>query len=387
MPVFKATMKSLKVVLLNISIYFVIFIVFGDMTAWGSSSSTETIFEETKLDVVIIDNDNSALSRGLTEYIDKTQDLKKAKTDDLRVINDNIRFNIYDYAIIIPSGFEEKVKNGEFKDAIEYISPGANSSEYLLTKKIDTYLNNIVIYLNSGYSKDEAVKLTNEKMLDLSNTSVTLADNKEEYHRSYFRGIFTFNGYSLLMMLAISISTCLLFMKEKDIRDRIAVSGMRFRKRNAGIIGAILLIGITLTGLTILAAVVLNRDTTYDKIALYSINTFTLMFIGLGLAYFISAITSDENIINMLSNMIVLSMCFLCGTFVDTQFMSPMILKLAQFLPLYWYNKAIVFINNTPASDIICTKFLTYLCIELLFALVFFAAGLVISKKKEQYAV
>ena len=111
------------------------------------------------------------------------------------------------------------------------------------------------------------------------------------------------------------------------------------------------------------------------------------MFIGLGLAYFISAITSDENIINMLSNMIVLSMCFLCGTFVDTQFMSPMILKLAQFLPLYWYNKAIVFINNTPASDIICTKFLTYLCIELLFALVFFAAGLVISKKKEQYAV
>ena len=41
MPVFKATMKSLKVVLLNISIYFVIFIVFGDMTAWGSSSSTE----------------------------------------------------------------------------------------------------------------------------------------------------------------------------------------------------------------------------------------------------------------------------------------------------------------------------------------------------------
>ncbi|MBQ7077262.1 MAG: ABC transporter permease, partial [Lachnospiraceae bacterium] len=122
MPVFKATMKSLKVVLLNISIYFVIFIVFGDMTAWGSSSSTETIFEETKLDVVIIDNDNSALSRGLTEYIDKTQDLKKAKTDDLRVINDNIRFNIYDYAIIIPSGFEEKVKNGEFKDAIEYIS-------------------------------------------------------------------------------------------------------------------------------------------------------------------------------------------------------------------------------------------------------------------------
>ena len=66
MPVFKATMKSLKVVLLNISIYFVIFIVFGDMTARGSSSSTDTVFEETKLDVVIIDNDNSSLSRGLT---------------------------------------------------------------------------------------------------------------------------------------------------------------------------------------------------------------------------------------------------------------------------------------------------------------------------------
>ena len=61
-------------------------------------------------------------------------------------------------------------------------------------------------------------------------------------------------------------------------------------------------------------------------------------------------ITINENIINMVTNMFVLSMSFLCGVFIDLQFLSPSIVKVAHFLPLYWYTAAILFINDTPVD-------------------------------------
>ena len=83
----------------------------------------------------------------------------------------------------------------------------------------------------------------------------------------------------------------------------------------------------------------------------------------------------------------VLSMSFLCGVFVDTEFLSDKIVKIAHFMPLYWYTTAIKFINDTPVNDIWSRKFGTYIFIEILFALVFIFAGMIISRKKEQYAI
>ena len=62
-------------------------------------------------------------------------------------------------------------------------------------------------------------------------------------------------------------------------------------------------------------------------------------------------------------------------------------MKFAHFLPLYWYTAAIRLINDTPVDKILGKTFYEYLLIEILFAGIFFAAGLIISKKKEQYAV
>ena len=49
------------------------------------------------------------------------------------------------------------------------------------------------------------------------------------------------------------------------------------------------------------------------------------------------------------------------------------------------YSEIVPF--DTPADKILGKTFYEYLLIEILFAGIFFAAGLIISKKKEQYAV
>ncbi len=387
MSVFKAVFKSIKSTWLNLVMYFAIFTFFGNLSAKTIATTNETMYKESTVTVAIINNDESTLSKGLVDYLTKTQKVVDPQTDSLEEINENTRFGIYNYALIIPEDFSDKLTNGDAKNALEFISAGATASEYLLTQKIDDYLKDIVIYLECGYSEKEAIDLTNKQMIKLEDTKALVQSTTEEDHFSFFTGMYTFNAYSLMMILCTCISSALLFMKNPDVKNRISVSGMSFQKRNTAIISSVLLLGIILTLLCIAAVHILGLSYTSDKFLYYIINTFALMLIGIGMTYFITSISTSENIISMLSNMLTLSMCFLCGVFVSTELMSESVLKAAQFLPLYWYVSAVKYINDTPLNQIWGATFATKLLIELLFAFIFFALGMIISRKKEQYAI
>ena len=387
MSVFNAILKSLKANLVNIIVYFSIFAVFGNMQAKATVSTQETMFEESVVTVAVTDNDNSALSQSLVDYLKETQNVVDPRTDDLKEMNDNVRFLIYEYALIIPDGFEEKVLSGDTENVIEYIAPGTTASQFLLTEELDDYLQDVVIYLNSGYSEAEAIELTHNQMVKLSDTKATVIDTAEDNHRSFYTGMFTFNGYTLMMLLSICGASTLTFMKNKDVSNRISVSGMHFFTRNLAVISGVFTIGLGITTFVIFTIQLMSGQYSGNKLIFYALDTYCLMFVGLGLAYFICSMTANENLINMVSNMMVLSMSFLCGVFVDIQYLSDSIVKFAHFMPLYWYGAAIRFINDTSFENIWSQQFRTYLLIEILFALVFFAAGMVISKKKEQYAI
>lgn len=387
MSVFNAILKSTKACLVSIIVYFSVFVLFGNISAKATATTKDTMFEDSIVKVAITDNDNSVLSRGLVEYLNETEDVVDPQTTSIKEMNDNVRFLIYDYALIIPDDFSERVTNGETDDLLEYVAPGATAPQYLLTEKINTYMKDVMVYLNSGYSEDESIALTKENMIKLSDTKASIMDNADENHRSFYTGMFTFNGYTLMMILCISISSVLSFTKDADVKNRISVSGMHFKTRNFAIIAAVFCIGIVITAAVTVVVGLMGLSDTNGKFIFYCIDVIALMLVGLGMAYMISAITTNENIINMVTNMFVLSMSFFCGVFIDIQFLSPAIVKFAHFLPLYWYTAAIRLINDTPVDKILGKTFYEYLLIEILFAGIFFAAGLIISKKKEQYAV
>ena len=384
MSVFNAILKSTKACLVTIIVYFALF---GNISAKATATTKDTMFEDSVVKVAITDNDNSALSQGLVDYLKETQNVVDPQTTSLVEMNDNVRFLIYDYALIIPEDFSERAKAGETEDLLEFVAPGATAPQFLLTEKIRTYMQDVMVYLNSGYSEEEAIALTKENMIKLSDTKATVMDTSDENHRSFYTGMFTFNGYTLLMILCISISSVLGFTKDRDVKNRISVSGMHFKSRNFATIAAVFCIGFIITAAVVLFVALMGMADTNGKLFFYCINVLALMLIGMGMAYMISAITTNENIINMITNMFVLSMSFFCGVFIDLQFLSPAIVKFAHFLPLYWYTATIRLINDTPIDKIFGKTFFEYLLIEVLFACLFFAAGLIISKKKEQYAV
>nr|MCR5467593.1 ABC transporter permease [Lachnospiraceae bacterium] len=387
MSVYNAILKSLKTNFINILVYFSIFTLFGNIQASATASTRDNMFEDVKVKVAVTDNDNTKLSKALVNYLTETQEVVDPKTDDPEVMNDNVRFMIYEYAVIIPEGFEEKVVEGDAENALEYIAPGETAAEFLLTQKLSDYLQDVVIYLNSGYSEDEAIELTHEQMVKLNETKATVIDDSEENHRSFFACMFTFNGYTLMMLLCICVAGTLTFMKNKDVSDRISVSGMHFLTRHAATIGGAFTVGFGLTTVIIIVIRLMGLGNPSGKFAYYAVETYGLMLVGLGMAYFICSLTSNDNLINMVSNMLILSMSFLCGVFVDTQFLSDTIVKVAHFMPLYWYTAGVIYINDTPIGEIAGRQFGIYLLMEILFALMFFGAGMIISKKKEQYAI
>lgn len=387
MSVFNALIKSLRANITNLILYFSIFAVFGNMQARATVSTQEDAFEEVQVKVAVTDNDNSTLSHALVDYLEETQIVVDPRTDDPQEMNDNVRFLIYEYALIIPENFEEKVLAGNTEDVLEYIAPGTTASQFLLTQKLGDYLQDVVIYLNSGFTEEEAISLTHEQMVKLGDTKATVMDTAEGNHRSFYMGMFTFNGYTLMIILSICCACTLTFMKDKDVKNRISVSGMHFFTRHLATFGGVFTIGFVITSLTIVVIQIMSMHYANNKLIFYMIDTYGLMMVGLGLAYFICSLTSNENLINMVANMTVLSMSFLCGIFVDIEYLSDTIVKVAHFMPLYWYGAAIRFINDTPINDIWGRKFATYIFVEILFALVFIFAGMIISRKKEQYAL
>ena len=117
----------------------------------------------------------------------------------------------------------------------------------------------------------------------------------------------------------------------------------------------------------------------------YLLNTFVMMMVSLSLSYLLGLFVKSSNMLNGLSNIVSLGMCFLSGVFVPMSVMDKKVLKIAQFLPVYWYED----INETLAryhsvSGNIATDIWKSLGIEVMFALAFVAIILALSKYKRQ---
>ena len=180
MPVFKAVIKSLKEYRSMFIVYFMIFAVFGPMQANAQIGKNEKMFSESSLRVTVIDQDDSELSRGLTDYLETNEEVEVLRTvsdRELQNLNDDVNFEQKDYVLLIDQGFEDKLLKGDTKDSIQYIKNGQSASGYLMTEKIDTYLNYLMVYLKSGYDESSAIRNTAEDMKEADESQVSILEN------------------------------------------------------------------------------------------------------------------------------------------------------------------------------------------------------------------
>ena len=108
---------------------------------------------------------------------------------------------------------------------------------------------------------------------------------------------------------------------------------------------------------------------------------------ALSLAFFVSTFTDKEQLISAVVNVVSLGMSFLCGVFVSMDILGKSVQKIAQFLPVYWYEVAnnLLKSHNTFSGTQIHTLYTCY-GIQLLYALAFLSLALIAGRMRRQTA-
>ncbi|MCM1273395.1 MAG: ABC transporter permease [Clostridium sp.] len=359
---FKIAKKQIPITLMYIGIFAVLCIMMG-----GTSENDEDAYNFSACDLVVVDRDNSEESAMLVKYLEKIHevDSKSDYTDEQ--IQDYLYYQKIDYVLYIESGY---AKTGELTNIKR---PDSKVGEYI-DSQISVYESNMNALLLAGYSNEEAYALT----LTASSAEglVTFMTGEEQVPPIYYALIFA--PFVLIMVMFYVLAPVLAAFNHKEISKRLNVSPITSASKNIQIVfGQIvmsILVWILFLAFLYLYYGIQNMD---GKLPFILLNSMAMVIIAASMAGIVGNLRLRGDTLNVIANITGLAMSFLGGVFVHIKYMGSTMLKVARFMPTYWYiNANEKIFNGDNANDI-------FMCIgvELLFALVFFMVSMVISKQ------
>lgn len=360
MQVFNTFFKITKKQLPSFITYFVIFTVL--LSIMSSIGTGNNAYQESRMDVAIFNNDGSAKSEYLVKYLTEKHDIVEVENDD-EVILDRLYFQVLDYVLYIEEGFElTNIKR-----------PGTTTGTFV-DSQIDTFVKTYDSYMIAGYSEAEAY----EKTLEAVDNSELVSMKGKGNTKPTVYYFFTYLSYIFLGLLINVLAPVIIALNKKGIKERTDVSPLTARSRNMQMIGGSIILSLAIwLGMMIVAAVMFKGELFKDINALLILNSLCFLILSASIVTLISNFQLKAQAISMISNVVGLSFSFLGGVFVTMEIFGETMLKIAKFIPSYWYVTAADNIITGEMSNQI------FICmgIQLLFALAFFAIALVISKR------
>lgn len=367
-----------------ISIYFVIFVILTFMLGTTSQTNMDANFQTKSLDICIIDEDHSAASTALTGYLDSIHNLISLENDP-EMLQDYLYYRYIHYVLIIPSGFEEKLAAGETENLLNNLKIPGSSNGYFIDQQVKQYLGNLNLYLTGGYSLEESIAATDHAIAGASETecltfeSQNVSTNKEIF---YF---YQYLPYIFIVLLVCGMSPILVTFNQKDLSSRIQCSATTLNSRNLQLTVSCIFYSLLTWGIFILFGLLVYGTEMLDGYALYAIpNSLTFLLFASAIAFLASYFVDNDNVVNMVANLLGLSMAFLCGVFVPQSMLSEQVLSVARFLPAYWYIRANNMLAGFSTETFDARFYWTAIGIQLLFTITIFAVTLVVSKMKRQ---
>lgn len=379
MQIFKAYFKLLRAYKGQMIMYMSIFIgILGGMIMPMRAKQNTNEYVASKADFAVFDYDNSLASQELTEIISNNNELIEIKNDKKETIQDELYMRNIDCVLRIKQGFNEAIE--EKKSTSDYIEvvtiPGTNVSR-VFESQINTCMDTVIAYMKSGSSIDESFDKAKDIMeLDV-NVSLNDGTSGTLSERYYY---FSYLGWVVIGITIMGICPVLMIFKKEEIKKRIECSAYHYSLLSKELLASVVVTGIGLEFVICTMAAILLKGKIFDKGFALDIATLTAyMMVALSITYLVSRFVKKVESLNIFSNLIGLGMAFLCGIFVPRQFLGQTVIKIAHFLPAYWYNITIEKIDNTNGE---CVRLAMENCgVLLLFATVIITIALVIEQK------
>lgn len=381
MTVFKCYLKILRQNIWLVIMYLGIFFSVTMVIQAASEKSEKNIYESTSINIGVIQKDTGTLAQGFVDYLKSIHHVILMENDQEK-LQEELFYRNVEYIIQIPEDFYQTCfVEGKSLDVTKV--PGSYSS-YYVDRQINSYLTTARTYLAAGFSQEETVQDVNAQ----THTPVTkLTSSSAASERAAFSYYFRYIPYLFLGALCYSMGYIFMAFKKGDIQKRMEASAVSVKRQTLEGLLAMGIIGLALWLLGLIgAALMYGRDFLLTDNAVYFLlNTLVMLIVALSLSYLIGMFVTNSNMLNGIANLVSLAMCFLCGVFVSMDVMNASVLKVARFLPVYWYEQANETLSKHPVlSAEQLAQVRIDMGIQLLFALAFVCIILVISKYKKE---
>lgn len=341
-------------------------------------------FTESTTRYAVFDYDDTKISEGIKSYLSKKHEEKTISEDTAEVIQDSMYNNEVSCVVRILDGYEEAFIRGEGDAYIEvYRIPGLTKA-VLFEEDLKNYIKVLDTYVSADYDLAEAMEKT-QKAQETS-IEVSLPTGTELNEQGIAHWFFSYQPWIFIAMFVCSLAPVLIVLQKKEVKDRIECSSYKFSKMNGEII-----LGAITTGLGIWAAFSVAgclsaaSEITWMQGTLYSANLLCVMMVALSITFLVSKVTEKDGVVSLLANIISLGMAFLTGVFVPMELLSDTVIKIAHFLPTFWYEKAVLQIDQYNSGSM--GEILSYFGIQILFSAAILVLGLFFAKRKRMGAL
>ena len=376
MQVFSVFFKVLKKKLPSSIIYLVVYIIIAFTFVYTAKEPVS--FEAKRLNVAVFDKDLSDESRALTDYIATRHDIVKIDLDRDRLM-DALYYGALDYAFVIKKGYAKSIGDGDFDGLFINYKLHDSYDALLMEQFLGEYTSALRTYMATGESPKSAISKT-EKLLD-KETEVSYVGQDENDAKEFPENIaffYQYLPYVLICALINSICPVLIAMRRKDIRYRTNCSPLKVSSSTIQTVLASSLYVLILWLIFVVIGCILYGGM-YSGRAWYAVlNSAVFALIVTMFAVLVANLTTKQETVNIIAQIVGLGMSFLCGVFVPQYLLGEGVLRAAHFLPAYWYIKANNMLSGTdvynPHDVMVC------LFIELGFAVALGALALAVNR-------
>lgn len=365
MKVFKNYFKIISKHMIAIVSYMVIFFVI--IMGFAKSNDNNGDYSSIKVDVYVDNQSQDLLAKGLEDYLKKNfnfVDLNKEYLDD------ELFYGYVSSLITIPKDFETSNK-------VIYKTAPASTYGMLPKQAINNYISKYKSYVDSGFSKENAINAVDEDLSKKAQVSIERKNNEGVSNNSEY--YFNFINYVLMAQIILVVSTVMIVYNKETMANRNKVSPLSAASQNFQLILGHIVSGLVFWLIYMMFFAVMWPDSrSLASTRLMMLNSFIFTITVVTLSMFLSKLIKKESALSAIMNVVALGSSFLCGAFVPQELLSDTTIKMSKVLPSYYY----ITNNNMIVKNPTLETMAPYAFVMIGYSLLFIVLTIVLEKRK-----
>ena len=358
-------------------------IIMAVITFFYAGQLSKDAEELTGAKITILSKDNSAIEKGLVDYLGEQHTIVKLKDTSQKKLDDALYFDEVQYILEIPKDFSEKLGRGEGVKLVSKTRPATFSKSL-----VDTTVNN---FMNTYLTYQKQLPEESQKNL-LKRTRKTLSkEGKVHFDSTYHNKkrqrvsgqIYNLLAYGMFMSIFSGYAVINLAFNREEISRRNSCSPVSRRKLSRKLSIGTLAYSI-FCWVIFLAFVMLVTRNRFDQVVGYFVlNSLAFFAAIVGFSVMVTSFMKNEDAIGGINNIFIMGSCFVGGVFVPSEYLPNVVNKIAAFTPTYWFAQNNELIGKTVAfNQAFLDTFLFQAGILLAFAAAFWVIHLITMREK-----